>query len=31
MWRQLARNLEAPNMAGLKRWFERHVPAEVRA
>jgi aminoglycoside/choline kinase family phosphotransferase len=31
MWRQLARNLEAPNMAGLKAWFERHVPAEVRA
>jgi aminoglycoside/choline kinase family phosphotransferase len=30
MWRQLARNLEAPNMAGLKGWFERHVPDEVR-
>jgi aminoglycoside/choline kinase family phosphotransferase len=31
MWRQLARNLDAPNLAGLKAWFGRHVPAEVRA
>jgi aminoglycoside/choline kinase family phosphotransferase len=30
LWRQLARNLEAPNMAGLRTWFERHVPQEVR-
>jgi hypothetical protein len=31
MWRQLARNLEAPNMAGLKAWFAAHVPDEVRS
>lgn len=31
MWRQLARNLEAPNMKGLKAWFAAHVPDEVRA
>ena len=31
MWRQLARNLEAPNMAGLKAWFAAHVPDEARA
>lgn len=30
MWRQLNRNLENPALAGLKRWFETHVPAEVR-
>ncbi len=31
MWRHLERNLEAPGMAGLKAWFDAHVPAEVRA
>lgn len=30
LWRQLARNLETPALAGLKRWFERHVPTEMR-
>jgi hypothetical protein len=31
MWRHLARNLTAPGMEGVKAWFERHVPEEVRA
>jgi N-acetylmuramate 1-kinase len=31
MWRLLARNLDHPDMAGLKAWFDRHVPAEARA
>jgi aminoglycoside/choline kinase family phosphotransferase len=31
MWRMLARNLDHPDMAGLKAWFERNVPAEARA
>jgi aminoglycoside/choline kinase family phosphotransferase len=30
-WRYLERNLEDPQLAGLKRWFDRHTPAEVRA
>jgi len=30
MWRQLERNLAAPQMKGLKAWFDRHVPAETR-
>jgi aminoglycoside/choline kinase family phosphotransferase len=30
-WRYLERNLEDPRLAGLKRWFARHVPAEARA
>ena len=30
MWRQLNRNLQNPAMAGLKRWFEANVSAEVR-
>jgi N-acetylmuramate 1-kinase len=30
MWRQLARNLEAPALSGLKTWFDRYAPAEVR-
>lgn len=29
-WRYLERNLTAPSMAGLKAWFDRHVPAEAR-
>ena len=31
MWRLLARNLDHPDMAGLKAWFDRYVPAEARA
>ncbi len=31
MWGHLNRNLKAPGMEGLARWFERHVPAEVRS
>jgi aminoglycoside/choline kinase family phosphotransferase len=30
-WRYLERNLRDPQLAGLQRWFERHVPAEARA
>jgi aminoglycoside/choline kinase family phosphotransferase len=30
-WRHLERNLNDPDMAGLKAWFDRHVPAENRA
>jgi aminoglycoside/choline kinase family phosphotransferase len=30
-WRYLERNLEDPALAGLKAWFERHVPREARA
>jgi len=30
MWRHLTANLEAPGMEGLKAWFDRHAPAEVR-
>jgi len=30
-WRYLERNLQDPQLAGLKRWFDRHVPAEARA
>jgi aminoglycoside/choline kinase family phosphotransferase len=30
-WRYLERNLHDPAMAGLKTWFDRHVPAEARA
>jgi N-acetylmuramate 1-kinase len=29
-WRYLERNLSDPAMAGLKAWFDRHVPAEAR-
>ncbi|KRA65812.1 aminoglycoside phosphotransferase [Caulobacter sp. Root655] len=29
-WRYLERNLEDPAMAGLKAWFDAHVPAEAR-
>jgi aminoglycoside/choline kinase family phosphotransferase len=31
LWRHLSRNLDRPALGGLKRWFERHVPAEARA
>jgi aminoglycoside/choline kinase family phosphotransferase len=30
-WRYLERNLQDPDMAGLKAWFDRHVPPEHRA
>lgn len=30
-WRYLERNLQDPAMAGLKTWFDRHVPAGARA
>ena len=30
-WRYLERNLQDPQLAGLKAWFDRHVPAEARA
>ena len=30
-WRYLERNLTDPALAGLKRWFDIHVPAEARA
>jgi aminoglycoside/choline kinase family phosphotransferase len=30
-WRYLERNLTDPALAGLKRWFDRRVPAEARA
>jgi aminoglycoside/choline kinase family phosphotransferase len=29
-WRYLERDLEEPALAGLKRWFDRHVPAGAR-
>lgn len=31
MWRLLQRNLAHPDMTGLRRWFDRHVPWEARA
>ena len=30
-WRNLERTLEHPSLAGLKRWFDRWMPAEARA
>jgi aminoglycoside/choline kinase family phosphotransferase len=30
-WRYLERNLNDPALAGLKAWFDRHVPTEARA
>ena len=30
-WRYLERDLADPSLAGLKTWFDRHVPAEARA
>ena len=29
-WRYLERNLTDPALAGLKAWFDRHVPAQAR-
>ena len=31
MWRHLNANLEQPALAPVARWFDRHVPAAVRA
>ncbi len=31
MWRQLERNLQAPGLEGLKRWFSIYAPVEARA
>lgn len=30
MWAHLNRNLTRPGLGGVARWFDRHVPAEVR-
>ena len=30
MWRNLERNLAAPGMEGLRAWFDRHVPTDMR-
>jgi aminoglycoside/choline kinase family phosphotransferase len=30
-WRYLERNLQDPQLAGLKRWFDTYVPGEARA
>ncbi|WP_309605006.1 N-acetylmuramate/N-acetylglucosamine kinase AmgK [Phenylobacterium sp.] len=30
-WRYLERDLADPALAGLRRWFDRHVPLEARA
>ena len=30
-WRALERDLDHPDLAGLKAWFDRHVPREARA
>lgn len=30
MWRYLARDLSHPAMAGLRRWFDQHVPQDHR-
>jgi aminoglycoside/choline kinase family phosphotransferase len=29
-WRYLERDLQDPALAGLKAWFDRHVPTEAR-
>jgi len=31
MWRHLNANLDQPALAPVARWFDRHVPVEVRA
>ena len=31
VWRRLERNLEHPELADLKAWFDRHAPPESRA
>ena len=31
LWRYLDRCLADPELAGLKAWFDRHVPVEARA
>ena len=30
MWRQLERNLANPALVGVKAWFDRYVPPEMR-
>ena len=30
LWRYLERDLAHPRLAGLKRWYDRHLPAEAR-
>lgn len=30
-WRYLERNLQDPQLAGMRAWFDRHVPREARA
>ena len=29
-WRHLERNLQGPDFEGLRRWFDRHIPAGTR-
>ncbi len=31
MWRLLERDLDHPGLAGLRSWFDQHIPREVRA
>jgi N-acetylmuramate 1-kinase len=31
IWRYLERNLDHPQLAGLKRWYDTHMPAGIRA
>ena len=31
VWRHLERNLSAPELEGLKAWFDRHVPVKARS
>lgn len=31
IWRYLERNLVHPQLAGLKSWYDKHMPADVRA
>jgi aminoglycoside/choline kinase family phosphotransferase len=30
-WRYLERNLQDPQLAGMRAWFDRYVPPEARA
>ena len=30
LWRYLDRDLAHPRLAGLKRWYDRHLPADAR-
>jgi hypothetical protein len=31
MWGLLERDLQAPQLAPVRQWFDAHVPAEARA